>query len=127
MSRIKARDTIPERRVNLLLRKLGYRPQRHRRDLPGIPDFVLKRNKVVVFVHGCFWHRHPRCRLAYNPRSNVQFWKRKFEANVRRDQKVRALLRRLGWHTIVVWQCQLDFPTKVYAQLYRGIRKNKLG
>lgn len=89
----------------------------HRRDLPGSPDIVLPRHRVVVFVHGCFWHRHPRCRLAYTPKSRQEFWSAKFDENVARDRRVKRKLRRLGWRVVTVWECQAANPGKLVKAL----------
>ncbi len=106
MSRIRASDTQPERVVRSLLHSQGLRFRLHRRSLPGSPDIVLPKHRTAIFVHGCFWHRHPGCRFAYTPRSNVAFWKQKFAANVERDRKVTAALRRLGWRVLTIWECE---------------------
>lgn len=106
MSRIRGRNTSPERLVRSVLHRMGYRFRLHGRDLPGRPDIVLPKHRTVVFVHGCFWHRHPRCRFAYTPKTRVGFWTGKFEENIERDRRVRRRLRNLGWHVIVVWECQ---------------------
>jgi DNA mismatch endonuclease (patch repair protein) len=122
MSRIRSTDTRPERAVRALLQSLGYRPQLHRRDLPGIPDLVLPRRKVALFVHGCFWHRHPRCRYSYSPRTNRQFWNTKFHTNVLRDRRVRRGLTRLGWQTVVVWECELRVPDRLRLRITRILK-----
>lgn len=107
MSGIRGRDTAPERLVRSHLHRTGLRFRLHVR-LPGKPDIVLARWNALVFVHGCFWHRHAGCRFAYTPKSNRSFWMRKFEANVARDQTVRRQLRNLGWRVFTVWECQLS-------------------
>src|SRR5260370_10805559 len=107
MSRIRGRDTQPEQTATQLFRTMRYAVECHRRDLPGKPDIVLPRKHTAVFVHGCFWHRHTHCRMTYTPKSNRAFWNRKFQDNVKRDRAVRAKLRRLGWHSITIWECQL--------------------
>ena len=106
MSRIRGRDTAPEKIVRSVLRKLGYRLQLHVKDLLGRPDIVLPRRKTVVFVHGCFWHRHSRCQFAYTPKTRRTFWLRKFTGNRDRDARARRHLRKLGWKVITVWECQ---------------------
>ncbi len=106
MSRIKSRDTSPELKVRSLLHGLGYRFRLHRKDLPGTPDIILPKYRTVIFVHGCFWHRHPECKYAYSPKSNVEFWEKKFKANVGRDQTNVSMLQELGWKIIVIWECQ---------------------
>src|SRR5687768_16771374 len=87
MAAISGRNTVPELSVRRALHAAGLRFRLHRRDLPGSPDLVLARFKAVVFVHGCFWHRHRGCRFATTPRSNASFWSQKFEANVERDRR----------------------------------------
>ena len=106
MSRIRGRDTRPERLVRSLLHRMGYRFRLHRKDLPGRPDIVLPRYRTVILVHGCYWHRHPACRLAYTPKSNREFWEEKFSENVRRDSLQYEELGALGWRVLVVWECE---------------------
>lgn len=110
MSRIRSRDTQPELRVRRALHAMGYRFRLHRRDLPGRPDIVLPKYRTVVFVHGCFWHRHPGCPNAAEPKTRAEFWRRKFEANVARDAKARAELERAGWKVVVIWECETENP-----------------
>ena len=107
MSRIRGRDTSPERLVRSLLHRLGYRFRLNRKDLPGRPDIVLPKHRTVVFVHGCFWHRHEGCRYAYTPKSRTEFWQRKFARNVARDREVRDALERQGWRVLWVWECEI--------------------
>lgn len=106
MSRIRGRDTKPEIVVRSVLHRLGFRFRLAPLKLPGRPDVVLTRHRTAVFVHGCFWHRHPRCRFAYTPKSNVAFWLKKFDENVSRDRRVRTKLKQLGWQHVTVWECQ---------------------
>lgn len=105
MAGIRGRDTLPERIVRSHLAKAGLRFRLHG-SLPGRPDLVLARWQAVVFVHGCFWHRHPKCSKATTPTSNRAFWRSKFDANVLRDKAAIATLRRAGWRVFVVWECQ---------------------
>ena len=105
MSRVRGKDTKPEMLVRRLAHSLGYRFRLHRRDLPGSPDLVFPNRKKVIFVHGCYWHRHD-CRKATTPKSNVEFWQKKFDDNVMRDQKNLDDLASRGWDAMVVWQCQ---------------------
>jgi DNA mismatch endonuclease (patch repair protein) len=105
MSRIRGGDTTPEHAVRSVLHTLGFRFRVHCPDLPGRPDVVLARHRTVVFVHGCFWHRHRRCRYAYAPKTNRRFWLEKFEDNVTRDRRNAQRLRRLGWRVLVIWEC----------------------
>lgn len=107
MSRIRDRDTIPERTVRSLLHRLGLRFRLHRRDLPGKPDIILPKYNTAMFIHGCFWHRHDRCSFAYTPKTRTEFWETKFEMNVKRDLEVSTILQKLGWRTVIVWECEI--------------------
>ena len=113
MSRIRSKDTGPERIVRSLLHRMGYRFRIHRKDLPGSPDVVLPRFKVVVFVHGCFWHRHIGCKYAYTPKSRITYWKTKFKENLDRDKKNKHALKKGGWKIITVWECMTRYPNKL--------------
>lgn len=123
MSRIRARSTGPELAVRAILRKLGFkRYDLHRKSLPGRPDIVLARNRRVIFVHGCFWHRHSCPFGRASPKTNAAFWRDKFEGNVLRDRRSRRALHELGWSFTTVWECQLRYPARVRARLARAIR-----
>jgi DNA mismatch endonuclease (patch repair protein) len=118
MSRIRGRDTTPERTVRSVLHRLGYRFRLHRRDLPGRPDIVLPRFGSVIFVHGCFWHRHLGCRYTTTPSTRSEFWQNKFQQNVARDKRNEADLRKAGWRVLCVWECQTR-ETEVLARQLR--------
>ena len=119
MSRIRSRDTEPEKQVRSALHRAGYRFRLHSKKLPGRPDVVLPKYRTVVFVHGCFWHRHKGCRCAYTPKSRVAFWNAKFESNVERDRRNARELRRLGWKVVTVWECEADSPERWLRRLPR--------
>ncbi|MBT0651952.1 very short patch repair endonuclease [Geomobilimonas luticola] len=106
MSRIRGRDTAPELRVRSALHRAGLRFRLHRRDLPGTPDIVLPRFKTVIFVHGCFWHRHEGCKYAYMPKSRIEFWVEKFSKNVERDRRKILQLQQAGWNVEIIWECE---------------------
>lgn len=108
MAGIKGKNTKPEMVVRRLVHGMGFRFRLHRKDLPGSPDLVFPRLRKVIFVHGCFWHRHPGCRLAYTPKSNTQFWTDKLEANMRRDALALQALDTLGWDVLIVWECEVS-------------------
>lgn len=108
MAGIKGKDTKPEMLVRRLVHGMGFRYRLHRRDLPGSPDLVFPRLKKVIFVHGCFWHRHSGCRFAYTPKSNAQFWMDKLEGNARRDTLAMAALNALDWKVLIVWECEVS-------------------
>jgi DNA mismatch endonuclease, patch repair protein len=117
MSRIRGKNTKPEVTVRSLLHRMGYRFRLHRKDLPGTPDIVLPKYKTVMFVHGCFWHRHPGCKFAYVPKSRVEFWSEKFRQNSERDQRARDDLEQLGWHIITVWECETRDADQLASRL----------
>jgi DNA mismatch endonuclease (patch repair protein) len=106
MSRVRSEDTEPEMTVRRLVHAMGYRYRLHARYLPGKPDLVLPRLRKVVFVHGCFWHQHCCKRGNRRPASRQEYWLPKLERNVKRDRKAVRDLRKLGWRTLVVWECQ---------------------
>jgi len=109
MSRIRGKNTKPEIQVRSLLHGMGYR-FRLKSNLPGKPDLVLPKYKTAVFVHGCFWHRHKGCKLCYSPKSRVEFWNKKFEANKARDRLVTQLISRTGWKQVIIWECEVADP-----------------
>lgn len=106
MSGIRSGNTKPEKLVRSLLHRKGFRFRLHRKDLPGKPDIVLSRYRTVIFVHGCFWHRHKDCKLAYTPKTRTEFWARKFMDNISRDAQAQQQLTDNGWHVVVVWECE---------------------
>lgn len=110
MAKVRGRDTKPEMRVRRALHAVGIRYRLHAKDLPGRPDIVLPSRRVAIFVHGCFWHRHPdpSCKLARLPKSRLDFWVPKLEANRARDQLKEGALRKAGWTVRVIWECELD-------------------
>ncbi|WP_347337737.1 very short patch repair endonuclease [Variibacter gotjawalensis] len=111
MSRVQGKNTSPEIRVRKAVHAAGLRFRLHRKDLPGTPDLVLPKRGIALFVHGCYWHRHPGCRKATPPSS--EFWAEKFRMNVARDRRVKAQLRKLGWHVITIWECETKDPDRL--------------
>lgn len=106
MSRVRAKDTKPELLVRRICHRAGFRYRLHSPALPGKPDLVFPRLRKAIWVHGCFWHRHDGCAKATIPKSNAEFWSAKFERNVARDATVLQALRKMGWDTLVVWECE---------------------
>lgn len=106
MGRVRGKDTRPEMIVRSTAHAMGYRFRLHRRDLSGSPDLVFPSKRSVVFVHGCFWHRHPACRRASNPGTRSDFWQAKFQRNVNRDRRNEAELTAAGWRVLVIWECE---------------------
>jgi len=119
MSRVKGRDTKPEILVRSFVHRMGFRFRVHRRALPGHPDIVLPRHRKVIFVHGCFWHGHKRCRRAMRPTTNQDFWNKKLDGNIERDRRFQSKLRRMGWKVLIVWQCEIRKPEKLLSRLER--------
>ena len=112
MQRIRSKDTKPEVLVRKFLFSQGFRYRKNDRRLPGHPDIVLPKYHTVVFVHGCFWHRHPDCSEASTPTNNREFWQQKFDKNVERDFREQEKLKEMGWQVIVVWECELSDKLK---------------
>lgn len=108
MSRIKGKDTKIEVIVRQYLFSKGYRFRKNDKRYPGKPDIVLPKYKTVIFVHGCFWHRHPGCKNATIPKTRTEFWNEKFEKNVRNDKIKQEQLEQMGWKVIVIWECELE-------------------
>lgn len=106
MGRIRSKDTKPEMKVRKTAHAMGLRYRLHRKDLPGRPDMVFPARGIVLFVHGCFWHRHEGCKLASTPGSNTSFWQEKFVRNVERDRISAEQLAEVGWRPVVIWECE---------------------
>lgn len=117
MRRIRGRDTGPEMIVRRAMHARGLRFRLHRRDLPGTPDVVLPGRRLVVFVHGCFWHRHPGCRGCTTPATRPEFWQNKFDANVARDRKAAEALIQAGWRVETIWECEARDPDVLSRRL----------
>ncbi len=117
MSRVKGRDTKPEKVVRSLLHAMGYRFRLHRKDLPGKPDIVLPKHRKAIFVHGCFWHGHVGCRRAARPESNIDFWNKKIDGNMSRDKTAQVELKKSGWDFLVIWQCEMKDTEKLRQNL----------
>ena len=119
MSRIRSRNTGPERALRRLLTGLGYRYRLQYQRVPGRPDIAFPGQRKVLWVHGCFWHQHPGCKKATLPKSRQDFWLPKLEANRRRDMAVQAEAEQLGWTTLVVWECELSRSAELSKRLRR--------
>jgi DNA mismatch endonuclease (patch repair protein) len=117
MSRVAAKNTSAELRVRSAAHARGLRFRVHRKDLPGTPDIVFPRWQIAVFVHGCFWHRHPNCNKATTPKSRVDFWQQKFDSNLTRDQANVADLQVMGWRSAVIWECETKSPQSLSERL----------
>lgn len=116
MQKVGTKDTGPEKAVRSMLHRLGYRFRLHRKDLPGTPDIVFPSRKLVIFVHGCFWHSHG-CSKGQLPKSRLDYWGPKLCANTERDARNVAALRATGWNVAIVWQCELADPKALATRL----------
>lgn len=117
MSRVKGKNTTPEMRVRRAAHALGLRFRLHRKDLPGKPDLVFPKHKVAMFVHGCFWHRHLGCPKASTPKSRIEYWQDKFEANIKRDARMVEQLNEGGWRVVTIWECETRDLTRLRDEL----------
>ena len=123
MARITGRNTRPEVALRSLLHGAGFRFRLHDSNLPGKPDIVLKRHKTVVFVHGCFWHRHGGCKNATMPSTRTEFWSEKFQRTIERDERKAGGLRSLGWNVVTVWECDIaKRPEAVLSDIEQQIK-----
>lgn len=126
MSRIKSINSKPEELVRKYLFSQGLRYRKNVKRLPGKPDIVLSKYKTIVFVNGCFWHGHKGCRYFVMPKSNTEYWNKKIDNNVKRDELVYQQLSELGWNILVVWECELkmDKRENTLEYLYYNILRN---
>lgn len=107
MRAIRSKNTKPELRVRKLIHRMGYRYRLHRTDLPGKPDLVFAGRRKIIFVHGCFWHQHSKCRIARTPQSNQEYWLPKLAGNKARDKKHLRRLKQMGWRSMIFWECEI--------------------
>ena len=121
MSRIRSKNTRPEITVRSRLHRAGYRFRLHVKDLPGKPDIVLPKYNSVIFVNGCFWHRHQGCRYAYKPKTRVKFWSQKFNQNVKRQEKVQKQLKEMKWKILIIWECEVG-NEKIFNKMFRLLK-----
>ena len=125
MAGIKSKNTKPELLVRKFIFSLGYRYRINRKIIGIRPDFVLAKWKLCIFVHGCYWHRHENCKLASNPKSNQEFWNKKFNDNVKRDEKSLLALHNSGWKTAIIWECAVRDGTVFKKNLKKFIEDSK--
>jgi DNA mismatch endonuclease (patch repair protein) len=117
MSRVGGKNTTPELTVRKAAHSLGLRFRLHRGDLPGTPDLVFPKWRTVIFVHGCFWHRHIGCAKANTPKTRTDYWAEKFRHNVQRDSRNEKLLREAGWWVLTIWECEVKHPQNLAGKL----------
>ena len=120
MSRITGKDTTPELTLRKLLHAAGFRFRLHISKLPGKPDIILPKYRTVIFVHGCFWHRHEGCHNSTIPKSNVEFWSKKFKSTVERDRRNQLKLERTGWQVVTIWECELESNSQTILEALKN-------
>ena len=120
MAAIRSKNTKPEIKVRKVLHSMGYRFRLHSKNLPGSPDIVLPKYKTVIFVHGCFWHRHENCKYASTPKTRQEFWEAKFRENINRDKLNQENLSSKGWKIIVVWECEINDKDFDLSRLFKN-------
>jgi DNA mismatch endonuclease Vsr len=125
MSLIRSRNTVPERVVRSVIHRMGYRFRVHRTDLPGSPDIVFRSRRCIIFIDGCFWHGH-ECSIGHIPYSNSEYWREKIARTKSRDSKNRRQLRKEGWRTLIVWECQIKNKERLTKRLKRFL-ENGMG
>jgi DNA mismatch endonuclease, patch repair protein len=123
MSRVKNKNSKAELRVRSLVHRMGFRFRLHNTSLPGKPDIVLARHKKIILIHGCYWHQHGVCRPLAVPKHNSEFWRKKFSENVHRDKRNIRQLKKLGWHVLVVWECETKNEEVLTSKLHSFLRK----
>jgi DNA mismatch endonuclease (patch repair protein) len=127
MSRVGQKDTGPEMKVRKAAHAMGYRFRLHRKELPGTPDMIFPQRKLALFIHGCYWHRHPGCRKASIPKSREDYWNAKFASNVARDERVRVDLEARGWEVGVIWECQTKDASELKERLLAILSNDSRG
>ena len=124
MSKIRSKDTLPELLIRKALWRMGYRYRLHYKELPGKPDIVIVKHRIVIFVHGCFWHRHKNCIEASRPKTNSEYWEAKINKNVERDKKHKTEIKKLGWTVIFIWECKIKHDIEKNMAMLRKLLKS---
>jgi DNA mismatch endonuclease (patch repair protein) len=125
MSRIRSKNTKPEKQVRSIVHSMGYRFRLHKKGLPGRPDIVLPKYKSVILVHGCFWHQHRGCIDGKLPKTRTNYWQEKMQRNIERDKLNNRRLRAQGWRVLTIWECQVEKnPGRVMERIYRFLEKS---
>jgi len=123
MAAVHSKNTTPEKAVRKIVHRLGYRYRLHDSRLPGCPDVVFSSRRKAIFVHGCFWHRHAKCKYATTPKTRVAYWQAKFCANTLRDRRSRRELKNMGWAILTVWQCELKKSQRLAERLNEFLKQ----
>lgn len=123
MSRIRGKNTKPEMRVRRMIYGMGYRYRLHQNNLPGKPDLVFPGRRKVIFIHGCFWHRHQQCSLARLPKSRLDYWLPKLDGNLKRDELNYERLKNKGWSVMVIWECELYDNERILFRIVEFLGK----
>jgi len=123
MSKIRSKDTLPELLIRKALWRMGYRYRLHYKKLPSKPDIVIVKHRIVIFVHGCFWHRHKNCIEASRPKTNSEYWETKINKNVERDKRHKKEIEKNGWKTIIIWECKVNTDIEKNIVLLKKLLK----
>lgn len=123
MSHNKSKGTSPELFIRKLISSQRYRYSSHRKDLPGCPDIVFPKRKKVIFINGCFWHRHTCKKGRSMPDTRKKFWQQKFKRTIERDKQNYKALKKLGWKVFVIWECQIKKPEKLIGKISKFLKK----
>jgi DNA mismatch endonuclease (patch repair protein) len=126
MSKIRSKDTLPELLIRKALWRMGYRYRLHCKKLPGKPDIVIVKHRIVIFVHGCFWHRHKNCIEASRPKTNSEYWETKIAKNVERNKKHKREIEKLGWKVIIIWECNVKKDININTILLNKLLNKKI-
>jgi len=119
MSRIRSKNTLPEKITRTLLNEFGYKYKLHNKKLPGKPDIVIKEGRELIFINGCFWHQHKGCKRQALPKTNRGYWLPKLKRNIERQKDDLKKLKRLGWKTVIIWECEAKNKSKLSSKLKR--------
>jgi DNA mismatch endonuclease (patch repair protein) len=125
MSKIRSKDTLPEIRIRKALWRMGYRYRLHYKLLPGKPDIVMTKQKIVIFIHGCFWHRHENCIEASRPKTNSEYWETKINKNIERDKKYQEEIKQLGYKVFIIWECEVKKDIDENIQLVKNLLRRQ--
>jgi len=126
MSRIRSKNTLPELLIRKALWRMGYRYRLHYKKLPGKPDIVIVKQRIVFFIHGCFWHRHKNCIEASRPKTNSEYWEAKINKNIERDKTHKREIEQLGWKVIIIWECKVKHHIENNIIMLKKIIDDKL-
>lgn len=119
MSKIRSKDTQPEKTVRKILTQMEWRYRLHAGKLPGKPDIIISKIKTIIFINGCFWHQHKGCKRKSMPKTNINYWKRKLQRNIEKQKKDITALKKMGWRVSIIWECQTKDKERLANKLQK--------